>query len=345
MGKIILGVTAEEQTKLLHLLDTYDTQCIASFTELQSVLNDKDIFLLIIDPIFLRLKVTILPELLKRHKPFLPCIIILDQKYRLPPEQNPLDFTIIDTVARPIDKTIIRLKANIYNNLRISENQIYSHDIIGHPQFMTTWTGNSIEALSHLVNSHTMYLFSHMQRTSSMMELLATKISSLDLPGYRLSTVQLENLAMMAPLHDIGKFCIPEPILNKTDKLTCEEFEIMKHHVVCGMALLLLYKWDIPTMIQKLSVAKDIILFHHQWYDGKGYPYFEKGQDIPLAGRLMAVIDVYDALTSKRPYKPAYPSADAIELIANESNTHFDPIIVDALIGIRKEIHEIAEKE
>lgn len=125
-------------------------------------------------------------------------------------------------------------------------------------------------------------------------------------------------------LHDIGKVSVPEHILHKEGPLTPEEWSVMKTHPMIGA--------EIVSPIQFLGDAVDIIRFHHERFDGAGYPGGLAGDDIPLPARIFAVVDAYDALTSDRPYRKAFPSERAVEEIARGSGTHFDPDIVEAFL-------------
>jgi len=164
-------------------------------------------------------------------------------------------------------------------------------------------------------------------------------------PAYKdiLTEDYIMELYKTAPLHDIGKVGIPDKILLKPGKLDFEEFEIMKKHATFGVEALShnLKNGQAPSFIK---TAIEIAATHHEWFDGSGYPNGLKGKDIPLSGRLMAIVDVYDALTSKRVYKPAFEHSYALELIDKESGTHFDPEIVDAFMEIQDKILEISQK-
>ncbi len=139
-------------------------------------------------------------------------------------------------------------------------------------------------------------------------------------------------MVVAAPLHDIGKIHIPDAVLNKPGKLTEEEFEIMKTHTTAGEALLAYAKAELGES-GYLNTAAQMAAYHHEWWDGTGYPYGISGEEIPLCARIMAVADVFDALTSKRCYKSAMPLEKAYEIIKKEAGTHFDPAIVDAFLG------------
>ncbi|MFT2090534.1 HD domain-containing phosphohydrolase [Paraglaciecola sp. 2405UD69-4] len=135
-----------------------------------------------------------------------------------------------------------------------------------------------------------------------------------------------EKLLHAAPMHDIGKIGIPDSIMLKPDKLTDEEFAVMKRHPEIGAEILGESDSDL------IDLAKVVALTHHEKWDGSGYPKGLKGEEIPLEGRIVALADVFDALTSKRPYKEAWPVEKAINLIQEQKNKHFDPELVDLFV-------------
>jgi len=153
----------------------------------------------------------------------------------------------------------------------------------------------------------------------------------------------LELIHKSAPLHDVGKVGIPDNILMKPDKLTDGEFSIMKTHTSLGHDAIIRAEKLIRSDESFLRFAREIAYSHHEKWDGTGYPLGLKGGDIPVAGRLMAVADVYDALISKRVYKPAFPHEKAAAIIMEGSGTHFDPDVVDAFRRIADSFGEIAK--
>ncbi len=137
----------------------------------------------------------------------------------------------------------------------------------------------------------------------------------------------IDKISVVAALHDIGKIGTPDSILTKPDDLTEEEFDIIKEHTINGAFILSSLAGE---------MARDVALFHHERWDGSGYPYNLKEQDIPLCARIVALVDVYDALRMARYYKKAVPHGDARQAILDERGGHFDPRLVDAF----EEIHE-----
>ncbi|MEZ9538939.1 HD domain-containing phosphohydrolase [Shewanella sp. 10N.286.51.B8] len=153
-----------------------------------------------------------------------------------------------------------------------------------------------------------------------------------------LSEDDAELLMHAAPMHDVGKIGISDAILKKTDKLDFDEFEQMKKH--CEIGAEILGEQDSELM----DVAQTIALTHHEKWDGSGYPNGLSGEDIPLYGRIVAVADVFDALTSKRPYKEAWHVEKALELLKKEAGTHFDPQLVPLFVEKLDQILEIKAK-
>lgn len=156
--------------------------------------------------------------------------------------------------------------------------------------------------------------------------------------AYGLTETAADNLLHAAPMHDIGKIGIPDSIMLKPGKLTDEEFTIMKTHPEIGAEILGDSDSDL------IALAKTVSLTHHEKWDGTGYPNGLNGEDIPLEGRIVAIADVFDALTSKRPYKDAWPVQEAVDFIHAQSGKHFDPALVALFKGCLPEILEIKHR-
>ncbi len=151
----------------------------------------------------------------------------------------------------------------------------------------------------------------------------------------------IQEIKRASPLHDIGKIDIPDNVLFKTGRLTTEEFTIIKTHSSIGFRAL----HSAREQFMKndfFNIACDIALYHHEKWDGSGYPKGLKGNNIPLSARIMALSDVYDALVSKRVYKDAIKHTDAKQMITEEQGKHFDPIIVDAFLISERLFEKIA---
>jgi len=152
------------------------------------------------------------------------------------------------------------------------------------------------------------------------------------------SEAWVEDLLAAAPMHDIGKIGIPDHILSKPGKLTPEEWEVMKRHPAIGAAIIGEH------MDKMLAMARSAALTHHEKWDGSGYPAGLAGEAIPLEGRVVAVADVFDALTSVRPYKRPWTNEEAADLIKSEAGRHFDPKIVEAFLRSLPEILAVQQR-
>ncbi|HHY82659.1 MAG TPA: HD domain-containing protein [Clostridiales bacterium] len=180
----------------------------------------------------------------------------------------------------------------------------------------------------------------HIERVAALCRLLAEKLQQL--PEYKdyVTDNYIENLYRACHLHDIGKIGMPDNILLKTGRLSPDEYNLMKTHTIIGSETLNEVQKKYPNnMFLKLAIK--ISRSHHEKWDGSGYPDGLKGEDIPLSARIMAVIDVYDALRSKRVYKPAYSHESSLETIKQGSETHFDPLLVRIFLENESEFKEI----
>lgn len=179
----------------------------------------------------------------------------------------------------------------------------------------------------------------HIRRTAAYVECIAKELKRQGRYSNILTDRYLSDMVVAAPLHDIGKIHIPDAVLNKPGKLTKEEFEIMKTHTTAGEELLTHAKAELGES-GYLNTAVEMAAYHHEWWNGKGYPYGISGEEIPLCARIMAVADVFDALTSKRCYKSAMPLEKAYAIIREESGTHFDPAVVEAFFAVTADMEE-----
>ena len=182
----------------------------------------------------------------------------------------------------------------------------------------------------------------HIRRTAKYVEDIANQLKKSDVYSDILTDRYMGDMVVAAPLHDIGKIHIPDAVLNKPGRLTEEEFEIMKTHTTAGEELLVHAKAELGET-GYLNMAVEMAAYHHEWWNGKGYPYGISGEEIPLCARIMAVADVFDALTSKRCYKDAMPLEKAYAIIREESGTHFDPAVVEAFFAVAEDFEIMRE--
>ncbi|GAB4150550.1 MAG: two-component system response regulator [Planctomycetaceae bacterium] len=200
-----------------------------------------------------------------------------------------------------------------------------------------------IFSLAKLAESRDPDTGAHLERIREYCRILAQDLSTLPEYAELVDGDYVHSIYLTSPLHDIGKVGIPDNILLKPGKLTTDEFEIMKTHTTIGAETLEASLKKSPNA-GYLIMARDIALTHHERYDGTGYPQGLSGEDIPLCGRIVALADVYDALTTKRVYKDAFTHEVARSIIVAGSGVHFDPQIVKSFLRNEKRFLEIHDK-
>lgn len=233
---------------------------------------------------------------------------------------------------------------------------VYEHDELGKVASLTNQMLDSLKSsreeiettrdvaiisLSALAETRDNETGAHIRRTQEYVKALAQQMAINPEHADVLTPEYINLLHKSAPLHDMGKVGIPDSVLLKPGKLTEEEFETMKRHPQIGADAIGIAEQQMGSS-SFLRVAKEISLTHHEKWDGTGYPNKLSGNDIPVSGRLMALADVYDALISKRVYKPAFSHDKAKAIIVEGSGTHFDPEVVDAFLAVEFTFIEIA---
>jgi len=199
----------------------------------------------------------------------------------------------------------------------------------------------TIYALAYQSEIHDIETGNHLERTTRYVEILAEELRVGSRDRKMLTREYRKDLVKSAPLHDIGKVGVADYILHKPGKLTDEEFDQMRKHCEYGTSILRRAEAKL-SFASFLQLAIDITQCHHEKWDGSGYPSGLHGEDIPLAARIMAVADVYDALRSKRYYKNPIPHEKCLEIIAEDRGTGFDPLVVDALFKRQQKFLEIS---
>lgn len=197
-----------------------------------------------------------------------------------------------------------------------------------------------VVSIANLVDNRNNMMGEHVKRTAQIVKMLALQLQKQGYEQETLTDKYIEHLYLAAPLHDIGKIKISDTILFKPGRLTEEEFDTMRTHTVFGREVLqeMLAGIEDPEFIQ---MACDVAAYHHEKYNGKGYPEGLAGEDIPLCARIMAVADVYDALKEPRCYKEAFPLEDVYEIMQDDAGSHFDPTVIKAFMEIREEIEKL----
>lgn len=203
----------------------------------------------------------------------------------------------------------------------------YYHKRVSQMQF------NIITMMADIVENRDGNTGGHIKRTAKYVEIIARELTRRKAFSDILTEKYVEDMIIAAPLHDIGKIHISDLILNKPGRLTDEEFAIMKTHTTAGGELLTHAIEELGES-SYLKMALEMALYHHEWWNGKGYPHGISGDEIPLCARIMAVADVFDALTAKRCYKSAMPLEKALGIIREETDTHFDPVVAEAFLDV-----------
>jgi response regulator RpfG family c-di-GMP phosphodiesterase len=227
---------------------------------------------------------------------------------------------------------------------KTTENSVnYMNDLQNKTEMIAHMQDALIMVLADMVESRDENTGDHVKKTAAYTRIIMDKLREMDVYTDQLTDQFIFDVERSAPLHDIGKISISDTILNKPGKLTDEEFEIMKTHTIAGAAV-------IDQTIEKLPEsgylleAKNIALYHHEKWNGKGYPKGLSGEDIPLSARIMAVADVFDALVSERCYKKAFSFEEAMDIIKKDAGSHFDPKVAEAFLQSRERVSEVMER-
>lgn len=197
---------------------------------------------------------------------------------------------------------------------------------------------NVIEGMATIIESRDYSTGQHVRNTKQYVTMIAAYMLKKGIYPETVNKQFMERIPNAAPLHDVGKIFISDVILNKPGKFTPEEFEIMKTHTSLGGGIVERILGDNadPELMQ---MAKDVACYHHEKWDGSGYPEGLRGEEIPLAARIMAVADVFDALVNKRVYKEAMPEETAFQILKEDTGSHFDPVVVESFFEIREDVH------
>jgi putative two-component system response regulator len=263
-------------------------------------------------------------------------------------EERAFDAGIADYIIKPIKPSVVLARVRnqlLVRNARhwlVDQNHALEAEVARRMRENELTQAVSMRALAHLAETRDNETGFHIQRTQSYVQLLASRLSNHTRFASTLTSKFIETLTRSAPLHDIGKVGIPDHILLKPGKLSPDEREIMKTHTLLGCEAITLAERDIDASLEFLTQAKEIVRWHHERWDGNGYPDGLAGDAIPLSARLMALADVFDALISKRAYKEAIPFDEVRKIIAEERGRQFDPDITDTFLAGCKEFEAIA---
>ncbi|MEY3288990.1 MAG: hypothetical protein RLZZ419_1232 [Pseudomonadota bacterium] len=253
-------------------------------------------------------------------------------------EESGLKLGAVDYITKPITPSLVLARVRTQIEAKHARDWMKNQNIILEAEVKKRMLENnliqrvSIRALAHLAEMRDMETGNHILRTQGYMHRLATSLNQHPRFATLLNDRYIDLLTESAPLHDIGKVGIPDHILLKPGKHSQEEWAIMKTHAKLGSDAIEQAERDIDMHPAFFSAAKEIARWHHEKWDGSGYPDGLAKDAIPVSARLMAVADVFDALISKRAYKPAIPFDQARDMLAAERGKHFDPDIIDTFL-------------
>jgi putative two-component system response regulator len=277
-------------------------------------------------------------------------VIFLTAKTEIEDEQKGFDVGAVDYITKPISAPIVMARVKTQLTLKAAadflkdQNMYLENEVARRTREVQVVQDVTIMAMASLAETRDNETGNHIRRTQNYVRALAKKLQGHAKFAAVLTDDVVEMLYKSAPLHDIGKVGIPDAVLLKPGKLTPEEFEIMKSHTMLGRDAIMAAEKLIDTPSTFLKMARDIANFHQEKWDGSGYPDKLAGEAIPVSARLMAVADVYDALISRRVYKPSFPHEKAVEIIREGRGQHFDPDMVDAFMEIEAEFKDIAAR-
>ena len=234
---------------------------------------------------------------------------------------------------------------NLYDALvhTTEETARYIADVQEKNKTISRMQNGLILVLADMVESRDQCTGDHVRKTAAYTRIILEQMRKEGIYADQLSDAYIEDVVNSAPLHDVGKIQVSDTILNKPGKLTDEEFAVMKSHTTAGGEVIA-HAIALVSDAGYLAEAKNLATYHHERWDGRGYPTGLKGEEIPLSARVMAVADVFDALVSRRSYKAPFSFEKAMDIIREEAGTHFDPQVAKAFLDAEAEVRRVAEE-
>ncbi len=277
-------------------------------------------------------------------------VMFLTAKTQQEDEEMGLSLGAVDYIPKPISPPIVLARVATQLSLKKArqfledQNTHLEHLVAQRTREVVQMQEATILAMASLAETRDNETGNHIRRTQAYVAALARKLQHHSRFSGVLNEENIDLLFKSAPLHDIGKVGVPDRILLKPGKLDPDEFEIMKMHAIYGRDAIIAVEKHLGGSNGFLAFARDIAYCHHEKWDGSGYPQGLKGDAIPVAARLMALADVYDALISRRVYKPAFSHEESAKIIRQGRGTHFDPDVLDAFNEIEHQFREIARQ-
>ena len=277
-------------------------------------------------------------------------VIFLTAKSEIEDELKGFALGAVDYITKPISPPIVMARVKNYLALKAmysflrDQNEFLEREVAKRTQEVSAIQDVTILAMTSLAETRDSDTGNHIRRTQFYVKALAEKLKDHPRFAWFLTDSNINMLFKSAPLHDIGKVGIQDHILLKPGKFDANEFEIMKTHTTLGRDAILHAETALGTCVEFLTMAKSIAYSHQEKWDGSGYPEGLAGDDIPIAARLMAVADVYDALISRRVYKEGMSHENAVQIMREGRGTHFDVHMLDAFLEIQDEFRAIASR-
>jgi putative two-component system response regulator len=278
-------------------------------------------------------------------------IIFLTAKSEIDDETKGLELGAVDYITKPISPPIVLARIKTHLSMKSmqdflrDQNKFLEAEVMKRTAEVLAIQDVTIHAMASLAETRDSDTGNHIRRTQHYVKVLAEKLRFNPRFAHFLNDDKIiEILFKSAPLHDIGKIGIPDRILLKPGRFEPAEFEIMKTHATLGRDAILQAERELGIEMPFLKYAKEIAYGHQEKWDGSGYPQGLTGDAIPIAARIMAVADVYDALISRRVYKQGIPHEKAVQMISDGKGSHFDPDMVDAFLELQDEFQAIAAR-
>ena len=265
-------------------------------------------------------------------------------------EERGLELGAVDYITKPYQSAVVLARVRTHLELKQARDWLKDQNAFLEAEVNRRMAENlviqdaSILALASLAATRDTETGKHLRRTQGYVRALADQLRHHPKYASYITPRYVDSVAKSAPLHDIGKVGIPDDILLKPGRLTPIEWAFMKTHARRGSEAIEAAERDVAQPIEFLALAKEITRCHHEKWDGSGYPEGLQGDAIPLSARLMALADVFDALSTRRPYKDPMPMEQVSAMIVAERGKHFDPDVVDAFLAVRDTFADIAEK-
>jgi len=248
-----------------------------------------------------------------------------------------------DYITKPFNHDVVR--ARVDNHINLARYRHTLELLVEKKAAEVTKTyEQTLEVLATIIEYRNLESGAHIRRTTLLTGVLVARMLEHDAFRETLLSENIHSLVKASALHDIGKIGISDSILLKPGKLTPDEFDVIKTHTAIGSDIIDSIAETLNDDDMYLKYAKDICHYHHERWDGKGYPTGLKAEEIPLAARIISIVDVYDALVSPRCYKGAYPHEVSVGIIMEGRGTQFDPNIVDIIPEISPLFHNVAEQ-